>query len=126
MELRRVRSAWPGGGWTWDERNGCVTSSFAGVNQAEYESIIVEVFPSRWNSRNIGRAPAELQAVVTNTGGIREGQLVFSQATSPLMFAYVLWWPWGDDATISVRIALSTDSRSARVALRELFGVELE
>lgn len=123
-ELRRVRSSWPSRGWTWDERHGSVASSFSVANKDEYEAILAQVFPACWDHRTITRAPDALVKVAASTGGVRHGQLLFSPENSSGVFAYALWWPWGDDTTISVRMALAPDGEMARATLRDVFGVD--
>ena len=103
QQLRSVRDSWPSRGWTWDERHGAVASSFAAENQQEYEEILLQVFPRRWDHLSIRQAPSEVTNIAARTGGIRHGQWLFSPTQSAGAFAYALWWPWGDDTTVSVR-----------------------
>jgi hypothetical protein len=125
-ELPRLRQAWPSRGWTWDQRSNCVASSFSADTKDENESVILQSFPVSWNYRSIQRAPEPLRQAVARTGGVRSDQLVFSLSENRAVFPYVLWWPWGDDTTISVRVALSSESSSSLAALRELFGANLD
>jgi hypothetical protein len=123
-QLRTVRESWPGRGWTWDERNGCVASSFSVANQDEYHTILRGVFPNRWDHLTIRQAPRELTQIATRTGGIRHGQWLFAPVNAAGAFAYALWWPWGDDTTVSVRLALSPDGQASRATVRAVFGVD--
>jgi len=123
-QLRTVRSSWPNRGWTWDERHGCVASSFAAATQDECETILRQVFPKCWDHRSIAQATPELARVAARTGGIRPGQWLFSPAQTNGSFAYALWWPWGDDTTVSVRLALAPDGQASRATVRAVFGVD--
>jgi len=122
--LQRIRSAWPNRGWTWDERTGCVASSFPAESQDEYERVLSQLFSTRWEHRNVARAPATLARLVERTGGLRSGQWLFSPRDCSDIFPYALWWPWGDDTTVSVRLGMAPDSSTCRASVRELFGVD--
>jgi hypothetical protein len=125
-ELVRFSIAWPAGGWTWDRRYNCVVSSFNAADSGEYEAIVDQVFPSRWDHKTITRATPELQRVVEGTQGLRAGQFVSTPKVIAGDFAFVLWWPWGDDATISARVVLSVESTAIGAALRERFEIDEE
>lgn len=125
-ELMRLSIAWPGGGWTWDRRYSCVVSSFSGEESPEYEAIVAQIFPMRWDHKSILRAAPDLQRVVEATQGVRAGQLVYTPKDLVRDFAYVLWWPWGDDATISARVLVSVESNAMGAGLRERFGIDEE
>ncbi len=122
-QLRRLGRSWPNRGWTWDERSGCVASSFAGSNQGSYESVLSQVFEAHWDHRTISKAPAVVARVAERTGGIRSGQRIFAPAECGNVFPFALWWPWGDDTTVSVRVSLAPDTPSSRAIVREAFGV---
>jgi hypothetical protein len=125
-KLRQIGRSWPNRGWSWDERNGCVASSFASSDQSSYESVLMQILVTRWDHRTIARAPAAVAHVAKHTGGLRPGQLLFAPAECDDTFPYALWWPWGDDTTISVRIALAPDEESSRAMVRDAFGVDLD
>jgi hypothetical protein len=43
------------------------------------------------------------------------------------VFAYGLWWPWGDGMTISLRVGIAgvDESHDLMNKLREVFGVTM-
>ena len=82
---------------------------------------------SEWTSATIQQAPAHLRELAERAGGLRAGQMVLSSAPVGNLFAYGLWWPWGDGMTTSVRIGLGGPGARQEVLqrLRDVFGVEL-
>jgi hypothetical protein len=124
--LARFRQGWPKRGWSWDGRLSCVASSF-GVDIADEARAALKVgFPHSWTHRTIARAPAVLQQIAERTGGIRSDQVLFSTDPVAGIIAFGLWWPWGDDTTISYRIGVAGGGYDIEEALRDTFGVTAE
>ncbi len=123
--LALFRQAWPKRGWSWDNRVSCVASSF-GVDLADEARTALKLsFPHSWAHRTITRAPAVLQQIAERTGGIRSDQVLFSTEPYAGVIAFGLWWPWGDDTTISYRIGVSGGGHELEELLRDTFGVNL-
>jgi hypothetical protein len=121
--LARFRQSWPKRGWSWDGRVSCIASSF-GVDLAdEARATLASVFPHSWTHRTITRAPAILQQIAERTGGIRSDQALYSTDPFGGAIAFGLWWPWGDDTTISYRIGIAGGSYELEEQLRDTFGV---
>lgn len=125
QELTRLRSEWPGRGWTWDSRYGCVVSSFSAVAGSDYQEVIARTFPTHWTRRTVAKAPAGLQRLLVPMDGLRDSQLVYTPRECGEEFAAVLWWPWGDDLNISARVVVTDDSEPCIAAFRAAFKVEL-
>jgi hypothetical protein len=84
---------------------------------------VLKFMPNEWNYRSIANAPPTVREVVEAAGGVRTDQRVFATAQSGRLLAYGLWWPWGDEITISLRVGLAgyvSDSDQGR--LQELFN----
>ncbi len=121
--LGSFRKAWPKRGWTWDSRLSCVASSFGVDLVSEARAAIALAFPREWSQRNLGRASQELQELATASGGIRPDQLIFSADAQGGLTAYALWWPWGDEVTISLRVGLlGATAVRAEYRLRDTFN----
>jgi len=59
-------------------------------------------------------------------GGLRQDQILVATEPSESLMSYGLWWPWGDDVTISFRIGLSGMTMTRyEDDFRELFGAVL-
>jgi len=124
--LKRLRAGWPQRGWSWDSRLSCVSSSFNTDIEPQAKQAATIALSGEWTMNSIGQAPPALQTIAQRTGGLRQGQRVLCSAAFGRVFAFGLWWPWGDGQTTSMRIGLGgADSiRDASIRLCEAFGVE--
>ncbi len=121
--LERLRRTWLKGGWSWDTRFNCVASSFPVELTNDAAGVVLSALPHEYNYRTIQSAPKVVQDVAENTGGVRADQRLFCSTPGGRIVAFGLWWPWGDDVTISMRVGLGgyyTDGDLMR--FREVFG----
>jgi hypothetical protein len=122
--LAKLKAGWPGGGWSWDGRMCCVTSSFPATAQEQARAATLAALPTEYTKANVGSAPAPFVELVECAGGLRPGQSLFV-GEAPGRAAFGLWWPWGAGSPISLRIGLlgvdADDEPNRR--LRELFDV---
>src|ERR1700733_9465785 len=125
--LRRLRVEWPQRGWSWDSRFICVSSSFATEIEDKNRVLALQALPSEFNSRSIVTAPPATRELSERAGGLRSGQLLFAGAPVGRVFAYGLWWPWGDGMTISLRVGIAgvDESHDLMNKLRDVFGVTM-
>ena len=91
--------------WKWDSWVESVLAEFGVDNKDSIRAILERCLSSTWNSSNIGNAPAIVQLINGNLGGLRSGQLLFTSDPSQDAIIFCAWWPWGDGKTISIRIA---------------------
>jgi hypothetical protein len=105
--LVALRAGWIKRGWSWDNRVSCVASSFGVELTTDARKALLQALPHEWDHRNVFQAPPVIQEVSENTGGVRTDQRLYSTATGGRIVAFGLWWPWGDDTTISLRIGLA-------------------
>ena len=91
--------------WKWDSWVESVLAEFGVDNKDSIRAILERCLSSTWNSSNIGNAPAIVQLINSNLGGLRSGQLLFTSDPSQDAIIFCAWWPWGDGKTISIRIA---------------------
>ena len=106
----------------------CITSTFTTEYETKARGAIAEALSSEWTSTAVSKAPAFLREYVDRYGGLRAGQILFSSGTvGGSLVAFGLWWPWGDQNTVSMRIGFTDvdPGREPYQRLREIFGVQL-
>ena len=62
--------------------------------------------PYEWTSKSIAGAPTQARELAETTGGVRPDQRLYTMDQLGRIVAFGLWWPWGDEITISLRIGL--------------------
>jgi hypothetical protein len=121
--LGQLRKSWIEGGWSWDDRFNCVATSFRSERARDAREIVRRFLPHEWTSTTVSGASAAVRDVADSTGGVRSNQRLYTGDAATDVLAYALWWPWGDGATISVRVGLAGGGLEAdRVRLRQTFG----
>ena len=121
--LSRFRQAWPKRGWSWDTRLSCVASSFGVDLTQEARAAAKIALPTEYMQASLRTAPAAVREIAEQTGGLRPDQILMCSEPGMIGFAYGLWWPWGDDTTISLRIGLTGRALLIEVPrFREIFG----
>jgi hypothetical protein len=105
-KLGQFRKNWIKGGWSWDSRFSCVASSFNHELEAEARAVVLAYLPHEWNPKTVGSAPQSARDIAETTGGVRTDQRLYTMDQTGRLVAYGLWWPWGDEITISLRIGL--------------------
>jgi hypothetical protein len=124
--LERLREAWPGTGWSWDPRFKCVTSSFGKEIADRARAAMAGVLDGEWSPDSINQAADEIRTLAARFGGVRQGQLLFTgEVVGGRMHLFALWWPWGDGATISLRVGVANCDRPTELfpKVRALFNI---
>jgi hypothetical protein len=106
-KLEGFRRAWPKKGWSWDYRLNCVASSFHVDLTRECEDALRGSFPDAFDSRTLSKAPDAIVDLTESTGGLRADQRIYVMPSTGRLVPYAMWWPWGDEITISLRVGLS-------------------
>jgi hypothetical protein len=112
--LSLLKAEWPSGAWTWDGRMSMVTATVSGEQVAAGRSLAARALPLCFDDKTLAGAAPQLVSIVERYGGLRGGQLVFSNGE-----VFGLWWPWGGGGTVSLRVGLLGDASK----LRALFGL---
>lgn len=105
--LAQLRADWPKRGWSWDYRLNCVASSFGVELGPQARQAVLKSLPDEYDHRSIAGAPTLIQEIANGSGGVRTDQRLYCSSVSAHVAAYGLWWPWGDDTTISLRVGLA-------------------
>lgn len=106
-QLGRFRQAWPKKGWSWDYRLNCAASSFHVDLTRECEVALFTSFADVFDARSIERAPDNIAEIADTSGGIRSDQRIFVMRSTGRLVPYAMWWPWGDEMTVSLRVGLT-------------------
>ncbi len=121
--LNPLKQRWPGRGWSWDSRFSCLASSFHVDLQDEALEAVRATFRREWGTHSLTQAPPLIQELAQLTSGVRAEQRLFSMDPTSGTVAFGLWWPWGDDLTISLRVGLTGAlAVDAEASLCELFN----
>jgi len=123
--LKRMRANWPARGWSWDSRLNCITSSFAGEFEPKARAAAAEALPHRFTASTLATAPARIRDVVERSGGLRSSQIALVGGNPSSILVYGLWWPWNDQATISLRVGICDLDmmQEPYPSFRAIFGV---
>ena len=124
--LDRLREAWPGSSWSWDPRFKCVTSSFGKEIADRARAAMAGALDSEWSTDSINQAPDEIRTLAARFGGVRPGQLLYTgELVGGRMHLFALWWPWGDGATVSLRVGVANCDRPTELfpQIRALFNI---
>jgi hypothetical protein len=115
--------------WKWDGRFETVLAEFGVDNKDSIRAILERYLRITWDSSNIGNAPDFVREIDSHLGGLRSGQLLLTSDPDREPFIFCAWWPWGDDKTISIRIApsykkLLDSEKTAKIQLfKGWFGI---
>jgi hypothetical protein len=122
-KLGQLRKNWIKGGWSWDSRYSCVASSFNNEMEGEARAVVLAYLPHEWTSKTIATAPAQARELADATGSVRPDQRLYTMDQLGRLVAFGLWWPWGDELTVSLRIGLGGYVGEPDLArLKETFG----
>jgi len=126
--LATLKTNWPARAWSWDKRFTCITSSFTVEYEAQARAAARAALPTEITPKSLALASPNVRAFAERTGGLRAGQMLLRADDAPGLFVFGLWWPWGDDATISFRIGIAdlewNDDPYPR--FRQIFNVATE
>jgi hypothetical protein len=105
--LEQLKERWPKKGWSWDNRVNCVASSFHVDLTQESHQALVAALPEVYDYKTLAKANQQVRQVAERVGGVRSDQLIYNQSTQGRLVPYALWWPWGDEINISVRVGVA-------------------
>lgn len=92
--------------WQWDTRFNVALVVIDKNSMAAILALISQEFKQNWNNANIDSAPEAIMDVVNNVFGIQPGQILFNSDDQNDLILLAAWWPWGNGASISLRIGL--------------------
>jgi hypothetical protein len=97
----------PGQIWEWDDRFEVPLLVFPREEEGEISSIVNRYFPYQWSYQTIKTAPPVIRKLLNKIFGMQPDQRVLATDITKEAFFFGLWWPWKNNMTISLRIALA-------------------
>lgn len=96
--------------WKWDDRFETALAEFSVADKEEIYEILTRHMGKTWNTDNAASAPEVVQVVIDYFGGLNPGQTLLTSDPGQDGLLLCAWWPWGNNATISIRLAVFADS----------------
>jgi hypothetical protein len=92
--------------WHWDHRR---SMAMIVLDEEDAEMVFYPLFKefcSHWNFSSIDQASDEINNYIHAEYGLMPGQVFFTSHPVNNTVLGVAWWPWGNDAKVSMRIGL--------------------
>jgi len=98
--------------WKWDERFETVLAEFNVTDKEKIHQIITSHMDNTWEAATSSSPPGVVQTIIDYFGGLNPGQTLFTSDPDQDGLLLCAWWPWGNNTTISIRLAVFADSLS--------------
>lgn len=96
--------------WQWDKALNLALAVIEKKDEIMVELPLTLEFSHKWDFTTIVEADAPIRDFFQAGFGIVPGQKVFAMEPVDGMVLYAVWWPWGDDERISLRLGLASSS----------------
>lgn len=96
--------------WQWDLAFNLALAVIEKKDQIMVELPLTLEFSQQWDFTTIAEADAPIRDFFQAGFGIVPGQKVFVMQPVDGIVLYAVWWPWGDDERISLRLGLVASS----------------
>lgn len=93
--------------WRWDREFNLALAVIDKQDAIVVELPLTLEFTHKWDFTTINDAEAAIREFFQAGFGIVPGQKVFTMDPLNGVVLYAAWWPWGDDARISLRLGLA-------------------
>ena len=92
--------------WRWDKEFNMALTVIDRQDEIMIELPLVLEFTHKWDFATIQDAEAPVRDYFRAGFGVVPGQKVFSMDPVNDVVLFAAWWPWGDEARISLRLGL--------------------
>lgn len=92
--------------WRWDKEFNLALTVIDRKDEILVELPLTLEFSHKWDFSTIDDAEAPLREYFQTGFGVVPGQKLFTMDPVQGVVLYAAWWPWGDDARISLRMGL--------------------
>ena len=101
--------------WQWDPKFKTSIIVFNKFDQDLVFFPITQEFDHRWDFSSIDRSGNAFYEFFINRFGIIPGQVIFTSDRHNGWILFAVWWPWGNNEKISLRVGLFADDDKAAV-----------
>lgn len=91
---------------SWDEDFHVVRIIFRKTKQKPLFHALRENLPCQWDFTTIDTAPEFIDNFINSIFGIIPGQFLFTSGETPGPLLFAVWWPWGNEDYISLRVGI--------------------
>jgi hypothetical protein len=96
--------------WCWDKEFNLALTVIDRQDEIMIELPLTLEFPHSWDFTTINHADPCIRDFFQSGFGVVPGQKVFTTDPVNSVILFAAWWPWGDDARISLRLGLVSTS----------------
>ncbi len=94
--------------WRWDREFNLALTTIDSQDAVMVELPLAIEFAHQWDFTSIEEADTPVRDFFHAGVGVVPGQKVFTTDPVEDVILFAAWWPWGDDAQISLRVGLMT------------------
>ena len=98
--------------WKWDDRFETILAEFDVSQKETIQTVLSKEMDIVWHPENTSSAPELIHILINYFGGLNPGQQLFTSDPDIDGILLCAWWPWGNQKTISIRLAVFADSLS--------------
>lgn len=105
---------------SWDEDFHVIRIVFRKTGQEPLRQALKDNLPCQWDFTTIDSAPEFIDNFINSIFGIIPGQFLFTSRENPGPMLFAVWWPWGNEDYISLRVGiyLQEDTLLSRTQVR--------
>ena len=110
--------------WRWDDTFQTALVAFEKSDGDLVLFPLIKEFDHHWDFTSLGQASGLFFDFFQTAFGVIPGQRVFTSEDSAGRTLFAIWWPWGDDVNISLRVGLfvAADHDAARELIKNLLS----
>ena len=93
--------------WEWESYRKTALRTIQREDADEADKTLRSTLSYVYDSNSFDTAPINVIIYVEQCGGIRPNQRIYVAPCGDGLSLVVLWWPWGDGCTTSLRVGLA-------------------
>ena len=96
--------------WRWDDSFKTALVAFEKTDADLVLFPLIKEFDQQWDFSSLQDATGPFFEYFQSAFGMIPGQRVFTTQCEGSATLFAVWWPWGDDINISLRVGLFTET----------------